>query len=76
MSDLKVKPPSLEAHIEIEGREAFIGVYLATSRVDGLQINISVGKDSISLTEEDFAKVQEAINNFRIALHAVRGTQP
>lgn len=76
MSDLKTKPTTLEAKIEFEGREAFIGLSLSTSRTEGIQIDISVGQDNVSLTEADFAKVTEAIDRFRVALHAVRGTQP
>ncbi len=70
------EPASMDAHIEFEGEESLVKVGLESSKADGIRIDIETIYGKTTLTEKEFAEVAATIDRFRVALHAVRGTQP
>lgn len=69
------KDAGLDANFPLGGDDA-LHLRLETSHVDGVILSIQNSHGSINLTGAEFQLICEKIDAFRVALHAVRGTQP
>lgn len=76
MGDREPKEATLELSTEWVGGEGDLLQADFMPNTDGWRIRLTMEGNMIALTEADLETLNEHAQRYKVALHAVRGTQP